>query len=215
MGTDAQRIRADIVETRERMSDTVDALGYKTDVKARARDYVGERRAAVSGSVGGAMRRVGGAADAVVSRFTGSTEQAGGGPAAGAREAISNAGGAISGTAERSPVAVAVAGVGVGLLVGLMLPSTTVEDERIGPVADEVKDRARETGQEALEHGKELAQEALDRGTDAAHDVARSVSEGGREHARELAESAKEHGREAASHVQAQDRRAAGDLPPT
>jgi hypothetical protein len=196
------------------MSDTVDALGYKADVKARARDYMGERRAAVSDSVGGAMRRVGGAADSVVSRFTGSAQGADGGTGSGAREAIANAGGALAGTAERSPLGVAVAGVGVGLLVGLMLPSTSVEDERMGPLADEVKDRARETGQEAIEHGKELAQEALDRGTDAAHEVARSVAEDGREHAREVADSAKEQAREAASQVQAQDRRTEGGVPP-
>lgn len=41
-----------------------------------------------------------------------------------------------------------------------VIPSTRVEDEKIGPIADDVKDKVRETGQEALEHGKQVAQDA-------------------------------------------------------
>jgi len=68
----------------------------------------------------------------------------------------------------------------LGFLVGLAAPSTRVEDERLGPVADQVKDKARETGQEALERGKQVAQEA----TQAAGQTAK-------EHGQHLAESAK------------------------
>jgi hypothetical protein len=44
-------------------------------------------------------------------------------------------------------------------VAGLLIPSTRVEDERIGPMADQVKDRAKETGQEAIERGKHVAKE--------------------------------------------------------
>ena len=40
-----------------------------------------------------------------------------------------------------------------GFLVGMLIPSTRLEDERLGEMADYVKDKARETGQEALEEG--------------------------------------------------------------
>ena len=40
MGEGTSEIRADIERTRDEMGDTVQALGYKTDVKSRARDKV-------------------------------------------------------------------------------------------------------------------------------------------------------------------------------
>jgi ElaB/YqjD/DUF883 family membrane-anchored ribosome-binding protein len=43
MGEDPQTIRRDIEETRERMGETVDALGYKTDVKTRTKEAVSDR----------------------------------------------------------------------------------------------------------------------------------------------------------------------------
>ena len=49
MGEDPDRIRAEIEQTRLEMGDTVDALGYKTDVKSRAKDRV------VSTSTGGTV----------------------------------------------------------------------------------------------------------------------------------------------------------------
>jgi hypothetical protein len=38
-----------------------------------------------------------------------------------------------------------------------MVPSSRVEDEKLGPIADQVK----ETGQEALDRGKEAVQQAV------------------------------------------------------
>ena len=40
MGEDPDRIREEIVQTRLEMGETVDALGYKADVKARTKDRV-------------------------------------------------------------------------------------------------------------------------------------------------------------------------------
>ena len=40
MGEDPATIRDEIADTRERMGDTIDALGYKADVKSRAKDNV-------------------------------------------------------------------------------------------------------------------------------------------------------------------------------
>ena len=37
-----------------------------------------------------------------------------------------------------------------------------MEDEKIGPVADQVKEKAKETGQEALERGKHVAEQAAE-----------------------------------------------------
>ncbi len=44
MGEDPAAIREEIEQTRERMGETVDALGYKADVPARAKDSISDRR---------------------------------------------------------------------------------------------------------------------------------------------------------------------------
>ena len=69
----------------------------------------------------------------------------------------------------------------VGFIAGMLVPTTKVEDEKIGPIADQVKEKAKETGQEALERGKEVAGQA-----------AETAKEAGREQAEGLRDSAKE-----------------------
>src|SRR3954451_22600339 len=129
MGEDPSRIRADIEQTRAEMGDTVDALGYKTDVKARTRD------------------RITGVKDRVVGATPDSGEVKGQ-----AKRAAS--------VAQENPLGLAVGGIAVGFLAGLLIPTSRVEDEKIGPVAEQVREQVKQTGQEALEHGKEVAQEA-------------------------------------------------------
>jgi hypothetical protein len=121
------------------MGETIDAIGYKTDVKARAKDSVSEK--------------------------TGAVKQ-------GARQAV--------GTAQENPLGLAIGAVAVGFVAGILIPSTSVEDEKIGPMADQLKDKARETGQEALEHGKQVAQ-------DVAESAQETAKESGQQHAQELA----------------------------
>jgi len=47
MDKDPSVIRAEIEQTRERVGDEVDAISYKTDVGARASDYVDDKKEAV------------------------------------------------------------------------------------------------------------------------------------------------------------------------
>ena len=49
MGEDPDRIRDEIEQTRAEMGETVDALGYKTDVKARAKDSIQDKKESVMG----------------------------------------------------------------------------------------------------------------------------------------------------------------------
>ena len=66
------------------------------------------------------------------------------------------------GIAKENPLGLAVGGLAVGLIAGLLLPSTRVENEKLGPMADQVKEQAKETGQEAMERGKHVAQQAAE-----------------------------------------------------
>ncbi len=151
MGEDPSTIRADIEQTRTDMGDTVGGLGYKTDVKTRAKN-------AISDKVGSAREKVTGATPE-----TGDVKQ-------GARRA--------KGIAEENPLGLAIGAAGLGFLVGLLVPSTRVEDERIGPLADEVKDKARETGQEAVERGKQVAQAAAGSAKETARQAGQEQAEG-------------------------------------
>jgi Protein of unknown function (DUF3618) len=83
-----------------------------------------------------------------------------------------------AGVAKENPLGLALGATAVGFVAGMLIPSTRVEDEKIGPMADQVKDKAKETGQEALERGKHVAQEA-----------AQTVKDEGREQAQEMAPS--------------------------
>ena len=73
----------------------------------------------------------------------------------------------------------------MGFVGGLLIPSTRVEDEKLGPIADQVKDKAKETGQEAVERGKDVAQQP-------AQSAKETAQEAGREHADGLSDSAQE-----------------------
>ncbi|MEA2456576.1 MAG: hypothetical protein QOI45_2838 [Thermoleophilaceae bacterium] len=175
MGQDPSEIREQIEQTRGDMGETVEALGYKADVKARAKDSIVEKRDRLKEQITGTGSRVGEAtpdADDVK---------------AGAKRAV--------GVAQENPLGLALGSVALGFLAGMLVPSTRVEDEKVGPIADDVKERVKETGQEALERGKEVAQEA-------AQSAKETVQEQGQEQAAELRDSAKQKADEPTEDVQ-------------
>src|SRR3954449_8210332 len=179
MGEDPDRIRAEIEQTREEMSETVDALGYKTDVKARTKDSIRDKKESVMGVASSAKERLVGAGQSV-GEATPDTEQ------------VKHQAKRAKSVAEENPLGLAVGAVAVGFLAGMLIPSTRIEDEKLGPVADDIKERAKETGQEALERGKQVAQDAASTAKDTA-------MESGREQADELKSTAQDHAQEAAS----------------
>jgi len=122
MGQGTGEIRQGIEETRARVGDEVEALSYKTDVGARLDDYVDDKKEAVVSRVRSATGTVTSAASAVV-------------PSNRRLRSMRD-------SAERNPLGLVVGGTAVGFLVGLLVPSTRVEDEHIGEMASELKDTA-------------------------------------------------------------------------
>lgn len=163
MGQDPSEVQQEIEDTRSRMADTVDAIGHKTDVKGRVRGYVSDKKDALTGTVSGAAPDT---------------------------ETVREKGRQAAGLAQENPIGLAVAGAAAGFLVGLAIPSTRAEDERIGSVADDLKERARDTGEQALESGKQVA-----------HDVKESAMETARESAGEQSEELSSTLHENAEHV--------------
>jgi ElaB/YqjD/DUF883 family membrane-anchored ribosome-binding protein len=186
MGQDPDAIREDIEQTRADMSETVEAIGYKADVPSRAKDKVSQKMEDVKSKVSETATR----AKEAVAGTTSRVEDAASGTAARMGEATPTGGEANQQAkravdlAKENPLGLAVGAVALGFLAGLVVPSTRVENERLGPVADQVKDKVKETGQEALDRGKQVAQEA-------ASSAAATAKQEGREHGQDLAQSAK------------------------
>lgn len=156
MGQDPGQIRNDIEETRARMGDTAEALGHKADVPGRTREAISDKLDSVKSTFTGAKDSV---SDATPS---------GDDMKQGARQAV--------GIAKENPLGLAIGATAVGFVAGLLLPSTRVENEKIGPMADQLKEQAKETGQEAIERGKHVAEQA-----------AQTVKDEGRQQAQEMA----------------------------
>jgi gas vesicle protein len=180
MGEDPEVIRKDIEQTRERMGDTVDALGYKTDVKSRAKE-------SVTGKVEGVKEKLVGAKDSVTESVGGAKDSAmsatpsAGDMQQGAKKAV--------GVAQENPLGLAVGAAAIGFLAGMLIPSTRVENEKIGPMADQVKEQVSSTAHEALEHGKAVVSETASSAAEAAKSTAQ---EQGKDHASQLQDSAAE-----------------------
>jgi ElaB/YqjD/DUF883 family membrane-anchored ribosome-binding protein len=165
MGQDPDAIRQEIEQTRERMGDTVDALGYKADVPARAKESISDKVDTMKSRITG----IGSGVSAATPQPQDVTQ--------GAKQAV--------GIVQENPLGLAIGATAVGFLAGMLIPSSRIEDERIGRIADQVKEQARQTGQEALEHGKQIAQET-------ASVAAQKAQESGQAHAQEMSESAKQ-----------------------
>ena len=174
MGEDPDRIRREIEQTREEMGETVDALGYKADVKTRAKESIVGKKDAAKESVMGATQ-------SVRDKLVGAGESVS--DATPDREQVKHQARRAAGVAQENPIGLAIGSLAVGFLAGMLVPATRIEDEKLGEVSDEVVDRIKETGQEALERGKQVAQEA-------AQSAQETAKESGQQQAQELASSA-------------------------
>ena len=157
MGQDPSKIREEIEETRSQMGDTVDALTHKADVKGRVKESITDKKERLQEQMRGTTSKI---SDATPD---------GGDVKQSAQQAV--------GVAQRNPIGLALGGVAAGFLIGMTLPTTRIEDERIGQVADDLKDKAKETGQEALERGKEVTTQVAEQAVDTAKEAASEQAE--------------------------------------
>lgn len=163
MGQDTDAIRDEVEQTRERMGETIDALGHKADVKTRTKENIG-------GKVDTVKERLGMAGDKM-------------GDATPDGEDLKHGARRAAGIAQENPLGLAVGAAAVGFLAGMLVPSSRMEDEKLGPMADQVKEQVKETGQEALERGKQVAQSAAESARDEAQEQGRRLADSAREHA--------------------------------
>jgi hypothetical protein len=185
MGQDPDAIRQDIEQTRSEMSETVEAVGYKADVPSRAKEAVSDKvenvKSKVSDTATRAKEAVVGTASKAGDSVSGAASRVGDATPSGGQ--VNQKTRQVAGLAKENPLGLAIGAAAIGFLAGLAVPSTRVEDEKLGPVADQVKDKVKETGREALDRGKQVAQQAASTATD-------SAKQSAQEHGQELAESA-------------------------
>jgi hypothetical protein len=167
MGEAPDDIREGIEETRVRMGETVEAIGYKADVKSRVKDSVAEKKGALLGSVGGGKDAIVGKADSLVSRVGGIVPDG---------DQVKD-GAAKVGLSKENPLGLALAGAAVGFVVGTLLPKTNVEDEKLGVASDQITEKVKEVGGEAVERGKSVAQDAVQAASDTAQERGRAEAD--------------------------------------
>jgi len=184
MAQRSDELKHEIEQTRQQMDETADALAYKADVPTRTKEWVGEKKDAVVSAVTGASSRVG--------EITPDGEE------------VTYRVGRMKRLAEENPLGLAIGGAAAGMLAGLLLPSTKMEDKRMGSVADDVKASAADAGREAMDRGKHVVQEA---GSAALE----SAKESGREEGEELTATLQQKARE----VLPGDDQTAADTPQT
>jgi len=194
MGKDPSEIRREIEQTRARMGDTVEALGYKADVPARVKDAVDERvetvkgtisdvvdsvKETVAGATGVVGSALGGAKRGVSETFNQTTDKMGDATSnvtSSLQDTVKNTVGSVAGKlpnpgdvksvaqrgvgiATENPLGLALGALAVGFLAGLAAPVTDLERKTVGPIRDDLVERAKSAGTDALEHGKQVLQE--------------------------------------------------------
>jgi Protein of unknown function (DUF3618) len=117
-------------QIRNDIEETRSRMGDTAEALGHKADVPGRAREAISDKV-----------DGVKSTFSGASPQ----------QAV--------GIAKENPLGLAIGAAAVGFVAGLVIPSTAVEDERIGPMADQVKQEAKERGKHVAEQAAQTAKE--------------------------------------------------------
>jgi len=109
-----------------------------------------------AGAARGAISSVRDAGTAVLDRASRYTDYAGD-----AGDLAKRASGQLASKLERDPWLIGVAGLVAGALVAAFLPPTRIEEEYLGEVRDELRNKANELGHEAAERVRELADSTI------------------------------------------------------
>lgn len=162
MDQDRDQIR-EIEDARERVAQDVRSVAENANVVQRAKETVqgkvDDAKNAVGGTVQNAREQLSSARDNVQS----SMQDVG----RSMRENLRNT------NLLENPMAMLIGGLAVGFLIGLVLPVTQFEAERIGPIAGDMKDRVRGAGSEVVRRGGEVIKETIEASREAASNAVR------------------------------------------
>lgn len=132
----------EIEDARQRVADDVRSVAENANVVERAKETAQNKIDDVKSSVGNRVKQV--------------------------RDKLQGARDSVQLNPSENPIGMLIAGAAIGFLIGLALPVTRFESERIGPIAQDVKDKARQAGSEAVRRGGEVIKETISATRDAA-----------------------------------------------
>ena len=135
MGEDPTVIQQEIAATRERLGDATSALADKANVAAKVTQKLDAVREETAGR----------SPKEILSA-----------------EELRRVSHGIAGVARKNPIGFAIGAGAIGFVIGMLLPTTDIEDEKFGGASDRLKADVGEAGHEALEHAREAGSEALE-----------------------------------------------------
>jgi len=143
------------------------AAGAVGDAASTTAGAVGDAASTTAGAVGDAMGNVGdalgsaaGTVGSTVGGATAGMQDAARGLVAEVQHQASQVGNGFQKLAQENPLAVGVAGVALGSLIGLLVPETQGERQLMGGARDTVMDKAAGTAQETMDKVGSIASEA-------------------------------------------------------
>jgi hypothetical protein len=182
MSTDPDQIREEIEETRASLSQDVNTLADTVNPAHAARRKAASARAAVRGVkdkvMGTASQSVSGTGSAiqqVKDKVTGAASDSISGTGSAARDKMSAAQEGLRRQATGNPLAVGLIAVGVGWLVGSLLPASSVEEQAAVKVKEAALPAVTEAAKDTAATLRDSAQEAVGSVKATAADAAATV----------------------------------------
>src|SRR5687768_5716074 len=129
MGQRTEAIKREIDATREEIAETIDAVGYRTNVPARVKDRAGRVKDKVADTASEAKEAVESGLSEAKRGLSSATRRARSAVPT-SRDVRVKAQRAVH-AAEANPLGLAAAGLAAGFLVGSVIPSTRKENETI------------------------------------------------------------------------------------
>jgi len=143
------------------VGDTVgSAAGNAGDALGNAAGTVGDALGSAAGTVGSTVGSAASAVGETVGGAAAGTQDAARGLVAEVQHQASQVGNGFQKLAQENPVALGVAGVALGSLIGLLVPETPGERQLMGGARDTVMDKAAGTAQETMDKVGSIASEA-------------------------------------------------------
>jgi len=137
-----------------------DAAGSAAGAVGDAMSTVGEALGSAAGTVGNTVGSAAGAVGETVGGAAAGTQDAAQGLVAEVQHQAQRLGSGFQTLAQENPLAVGVAGVAVGSLIGLLVPETQGERQLMGGARDTLLDKAAGTAQETMDKVGSVAQKA-------------------------------------------------------
>jgi len=137
-----------------------DAAGSAAGGVGDAMSTVGEALGSAAGTVGNTVGSAAGAVGETVGGAAAGTQDAAQGLVAEVQHQAQRLGSGFQTLAQENPLAVGVAGVAVGSVIGLLVPETQGERQLMGGARDTLLDKAAGTAQETMDKVGSVAQKA-------------------------------------------------------